>query len=111
MQKHVRKYIISSHTKSIGLYNPLADKNHLLTLSGNLKKNANSAAVAAYDDSIYLFGNAGQSGDSLSGRVQSFNVNTNTALSSLIPNNITPEYSDEYQVNMALNSSSLQNII
>ena len=95
-------YIANADSNEIALFNPLSNRNNIQVLPDKLKKNANSAAVAAYDDTVYLFGNAGQGTDQLSGRVQSYNVNSKVSMTSLLDSGFTPEYNDEYQVNMAL---------
>ena len=100
-------YIVSSDSQKIALYNPLVDKSNIMILSDELKRNANSAAVAAYDDTIYLFGNAGQTGDALNGRVQSYNVNSKVAMTSLKESGGMPSsgYDDEYQISYGIPNS------
>lgn len=98
-------YIVNNASSTIGVYNPVTSYNTVEIKNDVLKKNANSVAVTAYDDTIYLFGNAGNgTDDAISGRVQSFNINTKKALKSL--NKATAEplsnYPDSYQVNFGI---------
>ena len=95
-------YLVGSGTKKIAVYNPLITPNNI-TESEVFKRKASSVAVAAYDDTIYAFGNAKTGDDSLSGRVQSYNVNKKIALTSP---GIVGEYKDSYQVNLTITRRS-----
>ncbi|MBP5468050.1 MAG: hypothetical protein J6Z11_02250, partial [Candidatus Riflebacteria bacterium] len=75
-------YIIGSDTRKIILFNPTIKRNEAYLLSNHLIKAANSAVIAAYNDTLYTFGNAKVSNEDLGGRVQSFNVNTGEARTS-----------------------------
>ena len=100
-------YIAQSNTNKIAVYNPSKNPSSLISKT-IFKKNNNSASISSYDDKIYLFGNANVSGDPLSGRTQSYDVNTQEVMYSLSTEEFLDEssYTDEYQVNMGLKSNT-----
>ncbi|MBQ2592119.1 MAG: hypothetical protein II567_02405, partial [Candidatus Riflebacteria bacterium] len=76
-------YIVNDASSTILVYNPITGSGTVKIKNDVLKKNANSVAVTAYDDTIYLFGNAGNgSDDAISGRVQCYDVSSRNSLSS-----------------------------
>ena len=90
-------YISDEGYDKIFCYNPLTKA---FKIKGNTKMNKNSSALTAYDDTLYMFGNAEVSGETLSGRVQSYDVNSNRAMSS--KEVLGTDYNDEYQVNYGI---------
>ena len=90
-------YIAQYNTNIINVYNPLKNPSSFGT--NNLKNNNSYSAVAAYDDNIYLFGN-----NANQYKVQSFNVITKRAKSTISSSNCMPSsgYDDEYQVSYAI---------
>ena len=84
-------YIAKSESSGIAVYNPLKNPTSVVSV-GNFNSNAKSAAVAAYDDKLYLFGN------SLSSiRIQNYDVNTKEALQSYVA---PPVFDNPYWANV-----------
>ena len=105
-------YLFRANQDMFAIYNPLSNK---LDIKGSSKKNMYSSVIAAYNDIIYSFGNAGDGTNQnpRSGMVQSYNINTDKALTSL--NEAVPEtssiYTDSYQVSMGYVKSGCSNFI
>ena len=78
-------YIVGKDSTDIAKYNPIASPSTLNTtlFDGALKKENSYGSVSAYDDTLYVFGNDIGADEFLTGRVQSFNVNTGVSLCSL----------------------------
>ena len=97
-------YLAKSGSSDIGFFKPF--DNFFEVKTDALQRNSNSAAVAAYDNKLYLFGNSGGSGDPISGRVQSYDVNTEDSLTSMDDATYSnSEYNDSYQVSMGVSSA------
>ncbi len=84
-------YIVKSNSNGIAVYNPLKNPTSVLS-DGNIRNNTKSAAVAVYDDKLYLFGNILSSI-----RIQNYDVNTKEALQSYV---VPPVYNDQYWANV-----------
>ena len=100
-------------SKDIVRFNPLTDKTD--KFENALKNASTNSSITSYENILYILGNAGDgtSQNPRSNRVQSYNVNTNKALTSLneVVSGAGSTYTDSYQVNMGYVKSGSSNFI
>ena len=99
-------YVFDAATKRLGCYSPIEQK-FTITTGDAFKELSLWAPITAYDNTIYVLG---ANEDTLTNKVQSYDLNTKNALVSIEETvnvvTTTSGYDDEYQVNWKHNSNT-----